>query len=147
MKNHRRVTVLLLVSVGIAAGIMIFLPPWEEELFTDLHFERLQKGMTKDEVAAILGGPAGDYTRGKGGPYYYGWQGVRVDSISLPRPDEIRDDEWYGPHGAIHVRFDKNNRLVDKNLLGSYNPPPPTFWNRLRIWLNSWNSERIEVLA
>lgn len=147
MKVLRSRYTLALLLIGTVAAVLIIaiVPPWEEELFTDQHYERLKEGMTRGEVEGVLGGPAGDYSQGKGGPYHFGWH-VRIDKMDLPSPAEIRD-EWYGPHGAIWIEFGNDGRLRNKTLLGTYSPPPPTFWKRIKIWLDSWTKEEIVILA
>jgi hypothetical protein len=55
-------------------------------------FERVEEGMTRAEVHAILGGPQGEYATRP------------VDYYSL-RGGPHRSEQWYGDEGAVYVVF------------------------------------------
>src|SRR5437764_211775 len=97
----------ILLSIAALVISLEITPPFEEQHFNEVecfnegHAAQIQIGMTRTEVAEVLGGPPGDYADGKGGPYYIPMGGCKCDSISFPQVGAIGYEEWYGPYGAI----------------------------------------------
>ncbi len=85
------------VVSALAAGFLTLTPP---VAVTQSNFEKIQVGMSRSEVEAILGGPA-RFVR----PLLGGGQWTRV----------IRG--WQGPVLAVGVCFSADNRVVDKFIL------------------------------
>ena len=82
---------------------------------TEEQCERLQRGMTEEKVAEILGGPPGD--RWGSSSTWYGNQGSRIDVL-------------FGDDGKITLAF------FD---------PPPTVWERMSVFLPFLQTDRLHV--
>jgi hypothetical protein len=85
-------------------------------------FSRIEKGMSREEVEAIIGGPPGDYTT----RYYF------------PPPlgsHYIRWQTWVGDGGMILVRFDEMGRVYGTEHFEVYLLDKPSFYERVRVWL------------
>ena len=96
--------------------------------FTREQCERLVRGMTDEQVAAILGGPPADYTNGRG--VYLSF----IDEFPLAALRREYPKSWTGDHGAIGAVFDDGKlRRADwyPNL-----DPPPDYWKELRRWFS-----------
>jgi hypothetical protein len=90
-------------------------------------FDQVKKGMSRDEVIRILGGPPGDYTDGQWSP--------------MPRmPDDEAYQSWISDEGELLVRFDDADRATDVAIHSVFRGDfslgrPPTFTERIRRWL------------
>jgi hypothetical protein len=96
MTRRRLVTIGLPAVLFVCLAVFFFLP--RHRINAD-GFECIERGMTEGEVEAILGGPAGDYTRGRyhsrrvwAGAhrdwYYKTWTGKGVEiTIAFNRRD------------------------------------------------------------
>jgi hypothetical protein len=83
-------------------------------------YERLTKGMTLKDVAAVLGGPPGDYRT----------EDVFFKFMAIPPPEPI----WIGNECAIEPHFDADGRMEFATYYGGERMT--TFnllWHR-RIW-------------
>jgi hypothetical protein len=105
-RSRRRLLVLLLcLTVGavvFAVGHRV-LQPREPVLFADA-YERLELGMTVEEMTAILGRPPGEYARDYRN--VYGWT-----EHGLGRPFGV-EHVWEGDDCMIRVRFDQGGKAV-----------------------------------
>jgi hypothetical protein len=66
------------------------------------NFRRIDKGMTREDVVAILGGPPGDYTRR---------EEAKTCLFRFAGDDRSADEEWQGDNGTILLRF-RNGRVI-----------------------------------
>ncbi len=84
---------------------------------------RIQPGMTRTEVEAILGAPPGNYETGRGGIVLdlYG-NGVLMR--------EGRREEWGGDEGFIQVGFDDNDTVLWTRFV-----PAGRRWTFIEQWL------------
>jgi hypothetical protein len=131
---------LLVLAVGAPALSIIVTaaPPLQEQLrlrreriarsqlIDAAHRDRIMKGMPKDEVAAILGGPPGDFSsRAKV---------YRNDvQLGLKMPHY---ECWYGDQGEIKVAFDSEGKVAGVWPFDEGIPLPPTsLAERMRGWL------------
>ena len=107
--------VLFLVVVGSLYFVLV-----RPSTVTEQNLERVENGMTKEKVIAILGYP--DTARFKGAVN----QGTEVWN-------EGRDPKSSG--GAmIHVDFDANQQVVGKVWFPPYGPSPPGSLERFIRW-------------
>ena len=83
---------------------------------TRARFERVKKGMSREEVRRTVGQPPG---------YYVGGQ-------SVPTRDAGDSYFWHFDDGQMQVRFDYTDRAID--VLVTL-PPDLTLTERLRRWL------------
>jgi hypothetical protein len=128
MTRRRVLCGLLLASALLVCGAGVWLA--SRPRVTQARFEQVEKGMTREEVVRIVGGPPGDYTsdgRGSTFPYADG------------------DQVWVCDSAALVVRFDDNDRAAEVLVLdprldvhfyfGLILERPPTFTERIRRWL------------
>ena len=104
--NKRRLLTLMTIGVLalLACAALLFLLPKPIDV-TEASCGRIQPGMTRTEVEAILGGPPGDYETGKRGIVLdrYG-NGVLME--------EGRMEEWGGDEGFLQIGFDENDSVL-----------------------------------
>jgi hypothetical protein len=67
-------------------------------------YERIEKGMSREEVEAILGGPPGDYT-------------TRPTLPGLTTADSILDTGWWGDEGIILLDFNDSGAVTQKHFI------------------------------
>ena len=114
----------------LAAGVLAFLACAAVQLvlpkpprISQASCDRIQPGMTRAEVEALLGAPPGDYETGR--------RGIVLDlygSGVLMR--EGRREEWGGDEGFIQVGFDEDERVLWKRFV-----PTGRRWNVIERWL------------
>jgi hypothetical protein len=92
------------------------------QLVTRDRFERVRKGMSRDQIESIVGHPPGDYTSGP--------------CLQMPRGLFYWNHvTWLCDEGELLVEFDDNATatsvvICDVVILG-----PPTMVQRIREWL------------
>jgi hypothetical protein len=97
----------LLALVGLSGGLLVLLTHPRHRINQE-SYERIKEGMTLEEVEAILGGPPGNYTRGRYGMLPY----LALPLKPLPRVLH----EWLGEEAAIYVWFDLEGRARETGL-------------------------------
>jgi hypothetical protein len=108
--------------------LFLVLPPRREFGVTKQNCARIEKGMTKAEVWAILGVPPGDYTGGRNYPRPSSW-------YTWGRPKET----WLGPDCDLLVIYDPESGLVEEIYLSdNYLAPEPTITERVRKVIRGW---------
>jgi hypothetical protein len=126
------------VVAGLALAMLtaaVFVAWPRPDRITLENFYRIQKGMSRDEVAAILGPPGDHSTRPvcSGGPD----TAVRRRFYSDPDPEESRDS-WVGDSGCIIVLSDADRGprlLVFAPVAGpQQNPLENLLWRAKRQW-------------
>jgi hypothetical protein len=124
-----------LAAVLIAAGTFVLWP--HEERVTKANFDRIQVGMSRATVEAMLGGPPGDYRTVRTEDEYIGpFFDARGPTPVADRPytQTIYYDcglrgEWFGNEGRVEVFFESG--LVAKSRvagLGNGIIPSKKFW-------------------
>jgi hypothetical protein len=120
-----------LLLFGLAAGLIVLaVGTWllwpQPTAITEENYGKIRVGMTREEVEAILGGPAGRY----------GFPGASIvqthDAIDVPRLAECRYLQWIDSRRMVGVQFDADHRVVGKDL-GKVTPLP--LWRRPLVWL------------
>jgi hypothetical protein len=129
-------------ALSLLLGLCAYLalPSAPPARFTRVKFDRIQKGMTRADVEALLGHP-GDYTTG---PVVGSWSvHVVLDappdpykglvSLRVPIPATVLGLSWEDDGGWITVGFDASGKAVVKTF-GDYrrDNPGPLGWLR---WL------------
>jgi outer membrane protein assembly factor BamE (lipoprotein component of BamABCDE complex) len=98
-------------------------------LIDPAHCRQINKGMTRAEVEAILGGPPGVYCTEYVG---YGFV-VQVGDCGFVDGDTV--GTWVGNEGVISVGFDKQGRAKWLVFEEASRPPPSP---SLAYWLRAW---------
>jgi hypothetical protein len=104
--------------VGIAAGLW-----WSssrEPAFSRQRFERVEVGMSREQVIATVGGPPGRYSDATGPPF-----GVHYTDY----------EDWWSDEGLLMVQFDEHDKATDVVLFDVMRRPRPTLIERLRQML------------
>jgi outer membrane protein assembly factor BamE (lipoprotein component of BamABCDE complex) len=139
MRKRLLILLVCLISVLLAGYVTLRLTAPRHRI-TEENFAAIQKGMTEEEVEAILGAPAGVYGSGdKTGNYF-----VRITRI--PREgftfrsglDLIRTrggKEWVGEAISVYIIFDETGGV--KEALGGFflHNVPESFLAKLRRWV------------
>jgi hypothetical protein len=98
VRKRKLLTVLTLLAVVLIIGAGVASIPGRSPLITQADSEKLQPGMSRREVEAILG-PPGDYRTGPG-------QDPPVVSLLwLPPPAGPNVSKWRGDSGTITVAY------------------------------------------
>src|SRR5262245_22093203 len=105
----------LLVGVPIGFVVILYLTAPRHRITWDSH-EKIQKGMTLDEVEAILGVPPGDYGPAKPRDFHilpdftrYKFIRDRLSNASEIGPAETPIETWSATDIAITVVFEDDN--------------------------------------
>jgi hypothetical protein len=101
---------MLLTAVAGVLLVDLMWPPGEQ--ITLDNYNRVQRGMTFQEVKAILGRP-GDYTTGPTTNSTGGWKAMYVSDTA---PAEI----WMNDGLFVVVSFDASGRAVDSRFANTY---------------------------
>jgi hypothetical protein len=121
----RRLLVLAAVALALSAGGLAWHLARPEPVITEERARSIQVGMTKAEVAALLGGPAGDYAANAVVTYLRG-------SVGGDATGYYQGTNWWGRGGMIQVQFSEEGRVES----AAYYPAPFVrrldFWERLR---------------
>jgi hypothetical protein len=132
MRKRLLVLALLLLAAAVAVPLAVqqdaLHQKWARGHLIDWkHCDRIQKGMTRVEVEAILGGPPGDYRTQM--VVYHDWSGWLLEE-----PDPR--NSWIADSGYINVRFDSaTDRVPDTWFEGPVPLGEPSLAERVRAWL------------
>ena len=123
--TRRRVLLLGTVAIVVAlVAAVSVVRPWPSAI-TEENAAQIKRGMTLEEVEAILGGPPRN-ERGGGDDiwvHYY-----RISSVGL----HFDQREWIGPEVGIRVVF-SDDRVVDSDI-GETMPPEERYFEAVRQW-------------
>jgi SmpA / OmlA family len=90
---------------------------------TTANFDRIEEGMTRDEVERLLGNPSA--SRWPKRKIYYMPQ--------LPKlPPGCAETEWGGYEGIVVIHFDDKGTVIQKIMFGS----PEPFRDKIHRWLH-----------
>jgi hypothetical protein len=109
--------VLLLVVATVTAWLLASCGP----RLSPASYDRIQFGMTRDEVDEIIGAPWGDY-----GGQAICFAMTREDH-AFPEPDRYNCGTWTSPSYILEVHYDDNYRVIGKRW-GETTVPP--LWHR-----------------
>src|SRR5581483_10869205 len=101
------------------------LVPWllaQQPGVTKANFERIEEGMTRREVEALLGGPPCDDS-----PSGRNWSELHNGKLTLGWTREV----WGGNHGAARLVFNEEGHVVHKH----WSDSPEPLLERIRRWL------------
>jgi hypothetical protein len=151
---------LLLVATGAVGFLYPLLAPTAHRIDAE-HGDRIKAGMTRPEVEAIFGVPAGRYDWAEPDDaafqYYLTFMrlariqtqegavqlrgeisGLQVDRgtqfLTAMRLDVAREASWVSRHGAFAVSFDDDDRVVSSSRRGGVRIVPPwqSWWRAIR---------------
>jgi hypothetical protein len=88
-------------------------------------FAQVKKGMTREEVHRIVGGPPGDYSSG-------GRVGLAMAPSLFPDRDYYC---WLCDDRELLVWFDETETVADVVVAGVLHFGTPTLTERIRLWL------------
>ena len=117
--NNLKKALIVALSVIVAIGIATALPrPARRELIP-ANFARVEKGMSRSKVIALLGVPPGDYTTGPviGVGSSARWWGC---------------ESWICDEGILRVQFDEDGIVYDVTVAGVGHLEPPSLFSRVR---------------
>ncbi|MCI0742907.1 MAG: outer membrane protein assembly factor BamE [Gemmataceae bacterium] len=124
MKKRRCLWIVVVLVLLLGAGYgVLWLTAGPRHRINKESFERIQEGMTEEEVESIIGVPAGDYTTG---PVV-----VRLMLISFMSP---QCKSWKSNVGQIVVDFDSRGLITWKRYM-DVTPVEESLWDKLRRWL------------
>jgi hypothetical protein len=121
MPARRRLVLLGVPAAVVAVALVVWLLLPRGTAITRGNAAKIQPGMTRAEVEALLGGPAGDYTAGR---YAAAPEPVAVGGPSF--------SEWLGEECSVMVSFDEEDRVVRSQVRPVVNLD--TLGNRLHRW-------------
>lgn len=130
MTRKKKLALVAAVLVALVAGTLTVL--WHPTpRLTREHLELVREGMSRQEVEAVLGGPAGDYTTGPiregPGPFATAWYGH--GSIH---------ETWVTDTGVADVWFHCTGDVIDKDFWPAERIPQGAIenllWRARRAW-------------
>jgi hypothetical protein len=143
VRKRRRVALVVVAVAGAAMALWALLPG---PLFGPVCFHRIQEGMAEQEVASVLGYPAGDYRTVTPRSVYF----TRVDALLCERRGrDLKPSqewayqfngmrkEWRGDVYVIRVDLDEDGRVIAYTLWDVVPPEPRplTLLRQLGSWL------------
>jgi hypothetical protein len=121
MVRHKKRQLLLLLTLAVLVAVSgAFLLPRRDDQITEANCDKIRKGMTRQELEAILGGPPDDYTSWPHAVLRLHGQEGRLRSLG------VSWRAWVGEKGIILVSFD-TDRKVD---FVFFRPPGGFYKNR-----------------
>ena len=124
---------ILLTLGGVGARRLCFRRP---KINTgDEVFAKLELGMTEPEIAAIIGGPAGNYSSQKNPIVLYSIDGPSSEGVERAAAKRY-SKEWIADADAVCVSFDEQGR-ADAIRWGVPLPPDETWFEQIISWLRS----------
>jgi hypothetical protein len=137
-------------SVLLAGYLTLRLTAPQRHRITKENVEAIQKGMTEEEVDAILGVPAGVYSSGirtgyplfdsimedhgvPDGCFYTDGDGIIFIPIELVQ--KRGGKEWAGDDACVYVRFDETGRVAETKRGLVFRLWNESFLTKLRRWM------------
>jgi hypothetical protein len=121
------------MMAALTAFAALTLWPWSYP-FTTKDCERIQDGMNRAEVEAILGGlPPGDYRRAIGRDQEFDGVYKKVKTICVGKTVEC----WQSDNAQLIVIFDKNGRVYSKHFghtMWTFKDALRDLWSRILRW-------------
>lgn len=133
LRRRRWLMLTMLTVLGVAGFICWFLH--DSDPIRPASFRRLQVGMTRSEMNAILGEPGPiDWQVAGGDAFFF----VQVETLG-PEPPPIATRNvihavWSGSTYQVWVTFDADGRLQHGELMRPHELP---LWQRVRGWVEA----------
>jgi hypothetical protein len=121
----------LLALLGVTGTLLPLMLPRRGAGIAQANYERLREGMTLDEVQAILGDPAGDYTGGQCEPLSRPLISISQSKNIRVIPRPVTRRQWISDQGCICVGFTQGGQICRKAFL-PVERQYTTFLDRLR---------------
>jgi hypothetical protein len=127
--RRRKLLAAVGLAVVVAAGMVVLWPRANQpDRVTEENYDRIQHGMTRTEVEAILGSP-GDYTTGPTLVRYPDGRSARHSYVS---------DRWVTDSLVVYVSFDDSDRVWHSftlpNLRHERGLLDSLLWRAKRLW-------------
>jgi hypothetical protein len=122
------VAILAVAVVAVPVGLQAWRQAHSPDRFIDReHYHRIKKGMTQDEVEAILGVPPGVYSnkRIRYPILYHVWA----------EPLHKRVESWTGDEGIVEVTFDGQDTVVSMSFDEGLEVHHPSYLQQVLDWL------------
>jgi hypothetical protein len=137
MRRRTLLVVLAALAVMIAAGAVVLWLQSEQARVTQANFERIRDGMTRAEVAAILG-PPGDF-RTKESIVLEPPTVDRVIHYPPPGPPMVAYDQWISDSHVASIAFCPASCLVEARWFMDNVPIEQSafetaLWRLKRLW-------------
>jgi outer membrane protein assembly factor BamE (lipoprotein component of BamABCDE complex) len=114
--------------LGLAVGLTLWAIWWTNPFHAE-RIEQIQKGMSEEEVVALLGVPPGNYVRQST------WERIRPNGLKRFFPLDTKS--WIGEGKErvvyLNIRFDEEGRVAEKYCYDEEVRSP--FRHALRRWL------------
>jgi hypothetical protein len=137
MKHKRLLLILGCLAALLLAGYATLRLTAPQHQITADNIEAIKKGMTEDEVEAILGVPAGDYSSGQfGGHFFENEKNPDSDVVTGLELVKKRGGKiWAGNETSVWIHFDDSGRVTEKWCHFHAIPTSESFLDKLRRWL------------
>jgi hypothetical protein len=137
MKRKLKWLAIVLAVSLLGFGTALFL--WPRDRITAQSWQKIQIGMTEDEVAEILGGPGLNWRDGgealkKQASEFRNDKGVYIEQEYFFSVLGEYDKMWIGRRGYITIYFEPEGQVITKMFQG-WRSAEPSFLDRLRDWL------------
>jgi hypothetical protein len=125
LRYRRLWTVVLVALLGVAGLAWLTRTRPAPRTLNVEGFHQLQRGMTQDEVEALLGGPPGDY-----GQYPSG--GFDMTAEGFVCPSGSVEKLWYDDDHRFEIFFGDEGKLAGVFQRGSHRWPGNSRWQEFR---------------
>jgi outer membrane protein assembly factor BamE (lipoprotein component of BamABCDE complex) len=135
MKRKLKWLAIVLAVLLLGFGTVLFL--WPRDRITPELWEKIEIGMTENQVEEILGGPGMSWKQFKEPHFFYRMvlsepKGYRVQVRGMQMLDECK--YWPSERRCLQIGFDGTGE-VDGKVLWESGQRQPSFIDRLRDWL------------
>jgi outer membrane protein assembly factor BamE (lipoprotein component of BamABCDE complex) len=118
-RRHRRLIVVILACLLLAVCVLLLFS--RRQQVNSEAFNAIQDGMTEEEVEAILGSPAGEYT------VLIPWLRPKVTYQKLRDTRGANTKYWAGETAVITITFDRDGKVHAKSMTEL-----PSLWEELK---------------
>jgi hypothetical protein len=134
--TQRTRIVLIAAALALPVGHVAWGLTRPDPVITPERADAIRVGMTKSEVVAILGGPAGDYAGNFAVTYLRG-------SVGADQSRYYDGTNWWGRRWMIQVRFDEQGLVKTVWYYTAHVEQPTNFWDGLWVRLTpTWPRKR-----
>jgi hypothetical protein len=122
MKRKRLIWGLCLTMLALVVASVVLCYTEPAVRFTEANWQKVVLSMTEDEVAAVLGVPAGDYRTEAKKAQLWSLLETKGPQLRMAMPERNSFKSWIGDQGAILTVFDKRGKLSHYQLIKGDSP-------------------------